>query len=200
MIFVEWNGGNASLNDVGSHSIDVGKGKSLLMTKIYTNRFMPIFSSLLKINARYNLSWLRRLKNDIYEVVKSNQPIDRVGLLSMEGSGENEPQYVLGVGTLRGVEYKMPNASEIYRDIVMNNGGFDVARLIEDSLPQLFKAYSRSLPFYKYLVAYEKPIPDFLRNEIANDLDSEKDTFKTNLRRVIRMFDWLKYGKKEKAA
>ncbi len=268
LIFVEWNAGDASLNDVGSHSIDVGKGKPLLMTKISTDQFMPIFSGLLKIKARYNLSWLRRLKNDIYEVVKSNQPIDRVGLLSMEGSGEGEPQFVVGVGTSHGVEYTMPNASEIYRDIVMNDGGFDVVRLIEEALPKLFKMHSGSLPFYKYLAAYGKQPPDFLQKGLAESLDHfRSDTIKneikksstswfdfeslcnennmskaldcfpliddssiqidkleaflhqifsedkeildspktdkslkTKLRRVVKMFDWLKYSRKEKAA
>lgn len=265
MIFVEWNGGDSAQNDINTHSIDFGNGKTLTMTRVFIDRFMPIFSGLLKIKARYNLSWMRRLKNDIYELVKNNQPIDRVGLLNFEGSGENEPQFVVGVGTSRGVEYKMPNASEIYRDIVMNDGGFDVARLIEDSLPLLLKS-SAPLPFYKYFAYYKKPFPDFLRGEMAHNLnsfrsntikkdkqrlkinwsdfvdhckeknyakafacfpliddaeiqleqlemtlkqlftenkdvlDSEKDGFKTNLRRVIRMFDWLKYGKKEKAA
>ncbi|NCB39545.1 MAG: hypothetical protein EOM80_12355 [Erysipelotrichia bacterium] len=268
MIFVEWNGGDSTQNDINTHSIDFGNGKTLTMTRVFIDRFMPIFSGLLKIKARYNLSWMRRLKNDIYELVKNNQPIDRVGLLNFEGSGENEPQFVVGVGTSRGVEYKMPDASDVYRDIVMNDAGFDVARLLEDALPKLFKMHSGSLPFYKYLAAYGKQPPDFLRRELAESLDhfrsdtirnekrkstitwldfetlcqdnnfskaldcfpllddssiqisklesilkqlfsenkeilesSKTDkTLKTKLRRVIKMFDWLKFGRKEKAA
>jgi hypothetical protein len=268
MIFVEWNNSDPADNSVSTHSIDFGKGKTLAMTRVLIDRYMPVFSGLLKIKARYNLAWMRRLKNDIYEIVKNNQPIERVTLINFEGSGENEPQYVAGITTSGGVEYKMPDVSDIYRDIVMDDGGFDAQRLIEDALEKLLKMHSNSIPFYKYLLKYEGQVPDFLKNNLANSLDhfrsntirsqkkklcptwqefealyegnnlakaldcfpmldarsiqldkleiilkkifsNNKDilgasntnqTLKTNLRRIIKMYDWLKFSNKEKAA
>ena len=187
--------------------------------------------------------------------IEDDDALDNVGVLA--GIGVVQKVVVSERG------HHIPDPSELFCDVVFDNGNFDLRSLVEDALPKLQRSHSRSLPIHKYVSAYrdkfnlEPPVEllneiktsadellsESLRNQrnthpIASPKDLQKlaptpekwfelfprlqdfessfaelESFlqdylldrptalsagrsgdKTNLRRVIRIYDFLKYG------
>jgi len=267
LLFIQWNGGDEKKVEIASHSITFPDEKVLYMTKIAVSDYKMVFSGLSKIRAKYDLKVLRQLKNDVYQLVLHNEPAEAYRTINLEDETENDPKTVAGVSLdSSGFNYRIPTATEIYRDVVLDDGKFEVVSLIDNALERLLKEYSNSLPVYKYKKQYgKKDLPKFLKEFNASGMDDflsktvinskkassytwenfienleedrgralnrfqylseaeinvdelrailikifqetpdildsqEKSNFKTDLRRVIKILDWLLYGKEKTA-
>ena len=271
MIFVEYSDLPDHHPEISEHSVSFRGGtRSIKMTKITLNDFLPFYSELLAQKYQYNPKLLRQLKRDIYKLVTTNVPCERFQIQDIEDDAALEKVGVLaGVGVIAvpgGAErgHRIPDAEELFCDVVINNGDFDLKSLVEGALVKLQKSHSHSLPIHKYAKAYQEEfnasppaellkdcrssleglLSDSLKKQrISNPIESieelerqassnEKwlelfprvrdleaslpqleqflqdylnncpDTIrdgkqgdKTNLKRVIRIYDWLKYGK-----
>lgn len=121
LIFIEWN--EDGREEISTYSKSFEGTKSVEMTRIRLKSFEVLYQALLENKAKYNVSMLRQLKEDIYE------------------------------------------------DILLNNGNFDVERIIYDTLPILFKSNSNKLPFYKYLSNFNDSLPLEVEKNIRINFD-----------------------------
>ena len=276
MIFVEYSGDPDQVSEISEHSVSFKGGtRSIKMTKITLHDFLPLYGELLNQKYQYNPKLLRQLKRDIYELVATNEPVERFQIQDIEDDEGLERVGVLagvGVVTLNGGAergHRIPDVEELFCDVVFDNGDFDLKSLVEGALAKLQKSHSHSLPIHKYVRAYQEQFnanpPDELLKECKNSLDdlitnnsikkqrnsspiesieelerqsitkekwielfprvkdleaslpqlekflrdyltncpktihSGKQADKTNLKRVIRIYDWLKYGKAKDA-
>ena len=249
-------------------NFEVG-AQSIKMTKITLNDFLPLYSELMAQKFKYNPKLLRQLKRDIYKLVTTNEPVDRFQIQDIEDDeGLDKVGVLAGIGVVteqsggdRG--HHIPDPAELFCDVVLDSGNFDLKSLVENALPKLQCSHSHSLPLQKYVNAYrrefgkeppsnllndckssadehlssslqkqrrkhpiasmqelqqlattdekwfelfprfqnfEKVLPElerFLRAFLKKFLDAPKTAragFKTNIRRVIRIYDQLKYG------
>lgn len=275
MIFVEYSDAANHVSEIAEHSVSFKGGtRSIKMTKITLNDFLPLYSELLAQKYQYNPKLLRQLKRDIYKLVTTNEPVERFQIQDIEDDAGLERVGVLagvGVVTLNaGAErgHRIPDAEELFCDVVCGNGNFDLKSLVEGALVKLQKSHSHFLPIHKYVRAYQEQFnarpPDELVKDCRSSLDellseflkrqrdsnpiesieelaqqaptkekwlelfprvrnveaclpqleiflqdylrscpeairTGKQTDKTNLKRVIRIYDWLKYGKAKDA-
>jgi hypothetical protein len=275
MIFVEYSDSPDHVSEISEHSVSFKGGtRSIKMTKITLNDFLPLYSELLSQKYQYNPKLLRQLKRDIYKLVTTNEPVERFQIRDIEDDEGLEQVGVLaGVGVIalpRGAErgHRIPDAAELFCDVVFDNGDFDLKSLVEGALAKLQVNHSHSLPIHKYIRAYQEQfnanppvellkeckdsLDDLLSDSIkrqrsSNPIDSieelerqsttkekwfelfprvkdleaslpqleqflrdyltncpetiltGKQGDKTNLKRVIRIYDWLKYGKAKDA-
>lgn len=275
MIFVEYSTVPDQVPEISEHSVSFQGGtRSIKMTKITLGDFLPLYSELLSQKYQYNPKLLRQLKRDIYKLVTTNEPVERFQIQDIEDDEGLEKVGVLaGVGVIAepsGAErgHRIPDAAELFCDVVFDNGDFDLKSLVEGALAKLQKNHSHSLPIHKYVRAYREQFkadpPEELLKDCKNSLEdllsdslkrqrssngiesieelgrqstskekwielfprvkdleaclpqleqflqgylkdcpetirTGKQGDKTNLKRVIRIYDWLKYGKAKDA-
>ena len=250
--------------EVSTYSKSFEGGKSIEMTRIRLKNYEPLYQALLENQAKYNAPMLRRLKQDIYELVLTNKPSGKIRTVNLEDEKLEDVEIVIGVGILNDFGrkgYTGVSADELYADIVLDNRDFDAECIVWDALPKLLPHNSNSLPIFKYLSQYSGELPekvmsavenkqkydDLLSNTIKKNrekhlcrqdsietllgkfpvgkclnalphlkkenieveelhaflvriltenpsvLSTGEQAFKTDLKRVIRIYDWLKY-------
>lgn len=275
MIFVEHTDDPGQALGITEHSVNFeGGARSIKMTKIALNDFLPLYAELLAQKYQYNPKLLRQLKRDIYKLVVTNEPVDRFQIHDIEDDEGLENVGILaGVGVVteavtgeRG--HHIPEPAELFCDVIFDDRDFDLKSLVEDALAKLQRNHSRSLPIHKYVNAYrekfgveppaelladcknsvEDLLSPYLKRQLATNpiksveelnqqaptkekwfelfprlqnpgdylpelakvledyltehpdaLRDGKSGDKTNLKRVIRIYDWLKYGKTKDA-
>ena len=193
LIFVEWI--REGEEEISTYSKSFEGDKSIDMTRIRLKEFGVLYEALFENNAKYNVSMLRKLKEDIYELVLTNKPTSRIRTIGLEDDDKlDEVEVVVGVGVLsefghRG--YLGVSANEIYQDILLDDGDFEQDRIVCDTLPILLPRNSSLLPMYKYLNGFKGEIPEkvdqcrrtsldeFLSNTVKKSRDRSIDREKT---------------------
>lgn len=163
LIFVEYNPDPSHETEISEHSLNFSGGsRSVSMTKITLNDFLPLYSELLSQKYQYNPKLLRQLKRDIYKLVTTNEPVDRFQITDIEDDDALENVGVLaGVGVIQllpGGErgHHIPDSAELFCDVVFDDRDFDLKSLVEDALPKLQKSNSHTLPVHKYVKEYRE--------------------------------------------
>jgi hypothetical protein len=271
-VFVEYSPEPMDEPQVQGHTISFGDGsRALEMVRITLHDYLPFYSELLSRKYQYNPKLLRQLKRDIYQLITTNEPVDRFHVADIEDDAQLSKVSTvvgIGVGGTNDAGHHIPDAEDIYADIIFDNGGFDLKSLVEEALGFLLKHCSGSLPLHKYIRAYEEkfkqPAPlavtqyakdsldgflntglrkkrqgplfpsfkelqaadpcaekiieriplladdalteaiigEYLTSYLKENPDALKSpsvSLKTNLKRVIKIYDWLKYGKNKGA-
>ena len=253
----------AETEEVSTYSKSFEGGKSIEMTRIRLRSYEPLYQALLENQAKYNAPMLRRLKQDIYELVLTNKPTGKMRVINLEDDKLEDVEVVVGVGVLADFGqkgYAGITADELYADVVLDNRDFDEESIIWKTLPTILPHNSNVLPIYKYLSRYKGELPervkaannkqnfdDLLSNTIKKNRDKHpcrqdtlaslrskysdskclqvlphlkrenieiekfleflvhilenypsalstgEQSFKTDLKRAIRIYDWLKY-------
>lgn len=219
LIFVEWTS-DRSTKEISTHSKTFKNGNSIEMTKLKSNDFSWIYEVLLENRPKYNPKVLRGLKKDIYELVTSDDPKEKIKVIGLE-EAENykDIEVVMGVGVLTDYAkkgYSSIKAVEIYEDVILDNNGYDSEKIVVETLPELLKSNSGGLPVYKYLSNYTKEIPKALEEFVSKKYDdllnrsirNEKEKKRKNIdvksvnwlveeSEVARVFEWIPYLEKE---
>ncbi len=158
---------------ISTHSISFEGGKSIEMTRVRLNNYEPLYQALLENQAKYSAPMLRRLKQDIYELVLTNKPTGRMRVMNLEDDKLEDVEVVVGVGVLAEfgqVGYAGITAAELYSDVVFDDGGFDVEKIVTLSLPTLLPTNS-ILPVNKYLAQYAGEVPDKVQSVVKSNFD-----------------------------
>jgi hypothetical protein len=174
LIFIEWNNLDQP-DDISMYSKSFEGGKSVEMTRIRLKDYSILYHALLENNAKYNAPMLRRLKEDIYELVLTNKPTGKIRTVGLEDEKLEEVEVVIGVGVLADFGqkgYASITAAELYSDVVFDNGNYDLDHVVNLTLPTLLPRNSNSLPIYKYIAHYCGDIPEKVKDAIKPTYDS----------------------------
>lgn len=169
---------------VSSVTYHTASGKDFPMTKIQIKDYGKIYETLSQNHAKYPVKWLRLLKENVYELVETTAPTDKLKIMLPFEELDNfeEVEFVVGVGLSRLTEaaYSSFSAEDIYKDIIFNEGNFDPDLLLEFTMPAHLSRTSGSMPLYKYIFNAKQPVPvkvqryvksnyeDFYSNSIKN--------------------------------
>lgn len=149
--------------------------KSISMTKISSKSYEPIFEVIAKNKAKYPTNILRQLKDDVYNLVLTNDAQSNLYVKDIDSIQPNDKvEVVMGVGIFKqfGMSgYKLPSLDQVYCDIVFNDGNFNNDYMVEHTLSSLLLQHSNSVPIYKYLSTYEGSIPDAILRCKTTDFD-----------------------------
>lgn len=160
--------------EISTYSKSFENGKSIEMTRVRLKSYEALYQALLENQAKYNAPMLRRLKQDIYELVLTNKPTGRMRVMNLEDDKLEDVEVVVGVGVLanfglRG--YAGLPVEELYTDVVLDNGGFDAESIVTVALPALLTSNSLNLPVHKYLFDFKEDIPERVRLAIKENFD-----------------------------
>lgn len=152
LLFVEYDAESkgdsfeASVTQVGGHSIPV----HIIRTKDFSHIYRPL--SLLK--RRFSARLLRQMKEHLYELVKANDPQEKLGVVDIdEGELFRQLEVVYGIGVVSKVGrlgYAPITRVELLKDIMAPVSHYDAAAILKETLPGLVRNTEFS-PVFRYL-------------------------------------------------
>lgn len=192
-IFIEWD--NTEKDGViATHTISFEDGKSINMTKITLSNYDELFEAILENKAKYNTPMLRNLKKDIYDLVLTNEPTEKMKVVGLEDDDKLENvEVVIGVGVISELGkkgYETFTAEEIYKDIVYDNRNFDAKMVVKSTLPNLLKQHSKSIPIYKYICKTRDKLPQIVMESVKENYDEFLNTTLRNMRNRCDFSDY----------
>lgn len=157
-IFIEWN--NSGNEDTVSdyEFSNLSDDKSLIMTKVSINDFSQLYNALLKNKVSYNPRLIKKMKEDIYNVVLTSEPTKTINVLvDIDDSRLDEVEAIVGFGVMKQLSekgYGGITPEDLFEDIVFNDKEFIPFLIVENTLPLILK-FNQSIPMYKYISKYE---------------------------------------------
>lgn len=174
LIFINWKSDNNE-DKILPYSKTFDDGKVLEMTQIQLSDFSPLYHALIQNRSKYSTNILRKLKTDIYDLVLTSKPTGKMRVVGLEDDAKLEDiEVVVGVGVISEVGkrgYDAIKASEVFEDIVLDNGNFDHQLLVEHSIPNLLKQTNGSLPVYKYIKDYPQDVSKLFEKYMVNSYE-----------------------------
>lgn len=129
-------------------------GRSLPVYQGTTSSMTDVLEALGKIKRQIPAKLLRLLKQQVYQLVHSTDPADRVYVQDIDDKTPlNEIEFAMGVGLLaklRDVGYVAISREILVRDLIFNDQGLNAKTVVEKSLPELLKKV-RYLPVLRYI-------------------------------------------------
>lgn len=156
IIFVEWAPEAQSPNLTESVIL-----KNLPVTLIKTNSFLEIFEVLSEIKRRISAQTFRQIKDELYELVLTNDPKGRLYVKEAThvDNSEESKEFVIGYGAISEVKRseKMStkgivgvSRDDIIRDVIFDNKEYDSHAVVFEAFPEIIKGKA-NIPIFKYL-------------------------------------------------
>lgn len=156
IIFVEWS--PEVSEPILTESIIL---KTLPVKLIKANSYNEIFEVLSQIKRRIPAHIFRKIKEEIYELVITNDPKGRLYVKEPDAlsSDDGQQEFVVGFGAIN--KFKKSDElspqgligltrDDIVRDVIFDSGSYNPMSIIIDVFPKLLKGGTH-MPIYKYL-------------------------------------------------
>jgi len=130
-------------------------GTAIPITLIRTSDFNNIFRELANTKRKIPIRLLRKLKENIYDLILTNDPSNKLFVTNVDKINNNSDiEFVVGIGAIRDhintKGYEGLSTADIIEDIIFDNKQFDSHLLLSVAIPRLLK-HSSYIPIYKYL-------------------------------------------------
>lgn len=140
------------------------ENKSIEFKQVVLPEFSTLFKTIAGLKSSYPPKLLRKLKKDIYDMVLSTEPKERISVIDIDENTDLETvEYVMGVGVskhMSGMGYGGLAVSHLIQDVIYDDQGFDPELIVEIVLPKLGKQTTFNLPTFKYISQTEDLILD----------------------------------------
>ncbi|EME3509400.1 hypothetical protein VD175_002685, partial [Enterococcus faecium] len=157
-----------------SYTINFDNGRNITITQLKLNDYSILYHALSLNKAKYPIKMLRHVKEDMYNLVLTNDPKGRM-LLSLpekELSKEEMEQveFVYGFGIMERAKngYQLVTSEEIFRDAVFDDGNFECELLVIKTLPYALPRSGGCIPIRKYA---SKVQPEKYPQTVVNNLN-----------------------------
>lgn len=128
--------------------------RNLPITVIKVKDYSHVYKVLAEYERKLSIKQLKKIKSQIYEIVKNNDPNGRISTIDIdENTDFNKIDFVLGVGIKEGLSehgYQAIEYDDLLEDVMLDNRGYDSKKIINLTIPQILSKTHFS-PFYKYL-------------------------------------------------
>lgn len=168
--------------------------QNLPITRIKVKNYSKVYAPLTKYERKISVKQLSRIKSQLYEIIKKNDPKGRIATIGLDQVDENEDiEFVIGMGVkdrfskygYLGIRY-----DDILEDIVLNNKDYNPEILINDALPEVLKKCYYT-PYYKYLnkanyIDDQGNLIENVNERVEKYLDKSGKKFLTNNAKSIK--------------
>jgi len=158
LLFVEWN--NTPEPSRVENYTKSFNNKNLPMTRVFLADYSMLYEALLEYRPtrQYPTALLRRLKDDVYNLVVSSTPSNTIVVSAGIGPDiapldYDKVKFVIGVGTLTEKGYDYININDLYRDTVLDSldSNLDAERVVSTTLPRHRSHNGGIGPLFKYM-------------------------------------------------
>jgi len=151
LIFIEWQGGVEST--IGPHTFMIDDFV-LPVVQLRVPDFVDVFTVLAQLRRAFPAKLLRRLKEQVYELVLTNDPHQRLVVADIDdATDDRDIDVVFGVGLhakLSQVGLVGLTRENLINDILGKRASYPARGIVEESLPQILPT-SGFVPVHKYL-------------------------------------------------
>lgn len=142
LVFVEWND-SASPDRISEHSFSFDNGKTIVMRSVHLKDFSPLYNAILKNVVKYDIKTLRRVKSQLYALVKDNSPSENLFVATDLDDEDENVEFVVGIGVFEKfgiVGYRGITPADLCRFALgMADQEYDIDTLLRESLPNLYR-------------------------------------------------------------
>ncbi|AFM70857.1 SIR2 family protein [Enterococcus hirae] len=192
LFYVVWDESETNFSS-STYTISFENGRSITIKQISLNDYSLLYKCLNNNKAKYPIKLLRHVKQDMYKLVLTNDPTDRLFVnlpeTDLTPDDKQKIEYVTGFGVieLAKLGYLTPKTEEIYSDIVFDDKNYNPDSLLQKTIIELRKMYG-TLPVFKYLSSASDAI-----KQMYSELDwipQDFSSFKTNsIKKRTKSFD-----------
>lgn len=140
-------------------------GESVIESRrVVLSDFSKLYKAIAGLRSSYPPKLLRKLKKDVYDLVLSTSPKERIQVVDFNDATEmDKVEYVIGVGVskqLAGQGYGGLEVYDLIKDLIYEESTLDAAQVVGLVLPKFAKQISGNVPVFKYLSqAGDKDLP-----------------------------------------
>lgn len=153
LIFVTWKP-EVSTPEIVNSNLVILDGFSIPILEVRTPSLLPVFECLGELRRVFPARILRRLKEQIYALVKENDPKGRLYVIDIDDPRpSSDVEVVFGVGAIsamKDVGYRGITRDDLIFSLLEETSIFDSRRVVTEALPRLLKQNSY-LPIFRYL-------------------------------------------------
>ncbi len=154
LIFIEWNS-NSSVSDcINEKLFDFNNGKTITMKNVLLTQYSDLYDAILENKVKYDVKALRRIKSQLYELVKSNKPTEKLYVATSIDDSETDVDFVVGVGVygkFGKVGYRGLRAEELYLYALGKSElEYDDEMILREAVPSLHNGRS-TLPVCQFV-------------------------------------------------
>lgn len=154
LIFIEWNS-NSSVSDcINEKLFDFNNGKTITMKNVLLTQYSDLYDAILENTVKYDVKALRRIKSQLYELVKSNKPTEKLYVATSIDDSETDVDFVVGVGVygkFGKVGYRGLRAEELYLYALGKSElEYDDEMILREAVPALHNGRS-TLPVCRFV-------------------------------------------------
>lgn len=155
LIFVEWNNNPQKPDEISERKLDANNGKTLSMKNILLTDYSELYAAILQNKAKYDVKILRRVKSQLYELVKENKPTDKLYVATNIEDDSSEVDFVVGVGVygqFGNVGYRGIKSEEIFLySLGKSDSIYNVDMLLKEAIPALHNGGRGNYPVCQFL-------------------------------------------------
>lgn len=156
LFYVVWDP-DEKLFKEATHTITFDSGRSLTIRQITLGNYSLLYDVLAQNKSKYPIKMIRHVKEDMYNLLLTNDPDQRMMLSlpseNMTAEELKKIEFVYGFGIMERAKngYRIVTPEEIFEDIVFDNGNFHNELLVADTLPYALSKSGGYLPTRKYI-------------------------------------------------
>jgi hypothetical protein len=154
--------------------------KFLEFKQVVLPDFTPLYKAIATLRSSYPPKVLRKLKKDVYELVQSTSPKERIRVIDIDDATDMDTvEFVMGVGIstqLAGQGYGGVEVIDLIEDLIYDGTKFEPKAVVEIVLPKLGRQTSYNHPVFKYTsatndAAVDSGLANYLSQVNSKDVD-----------------------------
>ena len=154
--------------------------KFLEFKQVVLPDFTPLYKAIATLRSSYPPKVLRKLKKDVYELVQSTSPKERIRVIDIDDATDMDTvEFVMGVGIstqLAGQGYGGVELIDLVEDLIYDGTKFEPKAVVEIVLPKLGRQTSYNHPVFKYTsatndAAVDSGLAKYLSQVNSKDVD-----------------------------
>jgi len=167
LIFVE-RAGEEEDSFENNSSLTIGK-ITVPITRVKTNDYEKVYNALSQNKRKFSMKMMRQMKSQIYELVKTNDPEEKIHVVDGEYDNTQDIEFVIGVGVKSAVEEMQSNLEisatkdlsehgyggildvELFNELLSDVPKYDYNSIVTISLPQILRS-NQYVPLYRYVM------------------------------------------------
>ncbi|HHI3608675.1 TPA: SIR2 family NAD-dependent protein deacylase [Bacillus anthracis] len=205
LIFVE-RAGQEEDSFENNSSLTIGK-ITVPITRVKTNDYEKIYNALAQNKRKFSMKMMRQMKSQIYELVKTNDPEEKIYVVDGEYDDTQDIEFVIGLGVKNVVEEMQSNHEisaskelsehgyggisdiELFNELLSDEPKYDYDSIVKISLPQILRS-NQYVPLFRYVL--ESSVEDeLLDSKIKNKLKMRYTDFLTETQKKnIKNLSW----------
>ncbi|AIK55098.1 MULTISPECIES: SIR2 family NAD-dependent protein deacylase [Bacillus] len=205
LIFVE-RAGQEEDSFENNSSLTIGK-ITVPITRVKTNDYEKIYNALAQNKRKFSMKMMRQMKSQIYELVKTNDPEEKIYVVDGEYDDTQDIEFVIGLGVKNVVEEMQSNHEisaskelsehgyggisdiELFNELLSDEPKYDYDSIAKISLPQILRS-NQYVPLFRYVL--ESSVEDeLLDSKIKNKLKMRYTDFLTETQKKnIKNLSW----------